>query len=221
MALIREDYSIHSLTYNSYRINERTALALNSIKPKAGRTNLAYRSLFRPCNRIAKDRFHTLPEVFCPGKIKGACFLINTFCQKCRIQVPLHPDTTTDMPSLAKGFLNRLFADMAYLGQFCCLCWKFKYVATSIFSFYFEAIHEHGWGTHINCPAVSFLPAFIRYFFSFDSCAHCDYFVYIFSVKGFRCAAKILSVSAKSWLTVLYRFDVLNFFPFLTVPFLL
>src|SRR5659263_674538 len=30
-------------------------------------------------------------EVFCPGKINGACFLINTFCQKCRIQVPLHP----------------------------------------------------------------------------------------------------------------------------------
>src|SRR5660397_242245 len=34
MALIREDYSIHSLTYNSYRINERTALALNSRESK-------------------------------------------------------------------------------------------------------------------------------------------------------------------------------------------
>src|SRR5659263_679731 len=42
-----------------------------------------------------------------------------------------------------------------------------------------------------------------------------------FPSRYFRCAAKILSVSAKSWLTVLYRFDVLNFFPFLTVPFLL
>src|SRR5660398_254379 len=124
MALIREDYSIHSLTYNSYRINERTALALNSRESKAGRTNLAYRSFFSPRNRFAKDGFHTLPEVFRSGKIKGACFFIHTFCQKCRIQVPLHPDTTADLPSLAKGFLNSLFADMACLRQFCCLCWN-------------------------------------------------------------------------------------------------
>src|SRR5659263_625638 len=36
-----------------------------------------------------------------------------------------------------------------------------------------------------------------------------------FPCRDFRCAAKILSVSAKSCLTVLYRFKVLNFFPFL------
>src|SRR5659263_674537 len=85
------------------RINDRTAQPKYSIKTK-----------------------HGWPNIICPGKNNGACLLIITFCQKCRIQVPLHPDTTTDMPSLAKGFLNRLFADMAYLRQFCCLCWKFK-----------------------------------------------------------------------------------------------
>ena len=76
MALIREDYSIHSLTYNRTRINERTALALDSRESKAGRTTLPIAVCF--ALEIASLRIDSIPcqSSFALANIKGACFYI-------------------------------------------------------------------------------------------------------------------------------------------------